>query len=104
MISYAGNHKDVLLTQAFPELTNGFYVDVRANDPVWDSATKHFYDRGWRGINIEPVQSLRDRLKSHPKNDINLNAGSSNRETRLELTMFPANPGFSTFSPCMADF
>ena len=54
MISYAQNQEDVLLRREFPDCTNGFYIDVGANDPVWDSVTKHFYDRGWHGINIEP--------------------------------------------------
>jgi hypothetical protein len=34
----------------------GFYVDVGANEPVCHSITKAFYERGWRGIDIEPVE------------------------------------------------
>ena len=56
MVSYAQNHEDVLLRRVFPDEPNGFYIDVGANDPVRDSVTKHFYDRGWHGINIEPAE------------------------------------------------
>ena len=37
-----------------PARAPGFYVDVGAHDPVQDSVTKLFYDRGWRGVNVEP--------------------------------------------------
>ena len=55
-ISYAQNYEDVMLWRALQHVENGFYVDVGANDPTVDSVTKAFYDRGWRGLNIEPVQ------------------------------------------------
>ncbi len=103
MISYAQNQEDVLLRRAFPDGKDGFYIDVGANDPVWDSVTKHFYDRGWRGINIEPGLVTYERLRADRKNDINLNVGLSNCQTTSELIEFPANPGLSTFSPDMAN-
>ena len=46
-----------MLHRALRPVQQGFYVDVGANDPVCHSITKAFYERGWRGINIEPVQS-----------------------------------------------
>ena len=103
MISYAQNQEDVLLSRAFPAGTDGFYIDVGANDPVADSVTKHFYDRGWRGINIEPGTGPYERLLADRKNDINLNIGLSNRETTAELIEFPSNSGLSTLSPEMAN-
>ena len=54
-ISYAQNLEDVLLWRALGHIKNGFYIDVGANHPEWDSVTKHFYDLGWRGVNIEPM-------------------------------------------------
>ena len=54
-ISYAQNFEDVILWRAFKNLQNGFYVDVGANDPINDSVTQAFYEKGWRGINIEPI-------------------------------------------------
>ena len=54
MISYAQNQEDVMLARALAGTTNGFYIDVGAHDPVIDSVTKMFYDRGGRGINVEP--------------------------------------------------
>ena len=37
------------------DIQNGFYIDVGANDPNLYSVTKAFYQRGWYGINIEPL-------------------------------------------------
>lgn len=43
-----------------------------ANDPVSDSVTKLFYDKGWHGINIEPSTAYYERLKEARPLDINL--------------------------------
>ncbi len=52
--SYAQNGEDIILWRALRDVVNGRYVDVGANDPVHFSITKAFYDRGWRGISVEP--------------------------------------------------
>jgi FkbM family methyltransferase len=103
MVSYAQNHEDVLLSRVFPAIQDGLYIDVGANDPIVDSVTKHFYDRGWNGINIEPGRALHERLCSQRRNDINLNVALSNQDAVLELIECPSNPGLSTFSQELAD-
>ena len=52
--SFAQNGEDVVLWRALGHIANGRYVDVGANHPTNDSVTRAFYDRGWRGIAIEP--------------------------------------------------
>lgn len=71
-VSYAQNYEDVMLFRALKEVGRGFYIDVGAGDPVADSVTKAFYDRGWRGINIEPVEQWFQRLRVDRPEDINL--------------------------------
>ena len=61
-ISYAQNFEDIRLWRALKFFENGFYIDVGANDPTHDSVTKAFYDRGWSGINVEPMQNFHDTL------------------------------------------
>ena len=39
MISYAQNFEDVLLARAFRNRDRGFYIDVGAWHPVFDSVT-----------------------------------------------------------------
>jgi FkbM family methyltransferase len=88
MISYADNHEDVLLRRAFPHEPSGFYIDVGAFDPVEHSVTKHFYDRGWRGVNIEPNPRPFARLQNERTRDVNLNLGLSDRDG--EITIYDA--------------
>ncbi|UGQ45482.1 FkbM family methyltransferase [Massilia endophytica] len=70
--SYAQNFEDVLLMRALREVDQGFYVDVGAGDPRRHSVTQAFYERGWRGINLEPAPSLQRRLRIERPADINL--------------------------------
>jgi FkbM family methyltransferase len=71
-ISYAQNLEDVMLWRALKNYHTGFYIDVGACDPDADSVTKAFYDRGWRGINIEPMPEAFEKLSIARPRDINL--------------------------------
>ncbi|MES9845628.1 MAG: FkbM family methyltransferase [Candidatus Sedimenticola sp. 6PFRAG5] len=84
-ISYAQNHEDVMLWRALKGVNNGFYIDVGANDPIIDSVTKAFYDRGWIGINIEPLDMHISDLEVHREKDVNLKCvvGDTNGEVDI---------------------
>lgn len=72
IISYAQNFEDVMLWRALGHVEKGFYIDVGANDPLADSVTKAFYEKGWRGINIEPLANHFADLQRERTRDINL--------------------------------
>lgn len=97
MISYAQNFEDIILNRVFSDRDSGFYVDIGAMDPVHDSVTKAFYDRGWRGINIEPHQQFYERLAAERTRDINLNVAVGDVEETRTLYVFK-NHGLSTFN------
>ena len=84
-ISYAQNFEDVMLWRALKHIEHGFYVDVGANDPVEDSITKAFYDRGWCGINVEPLSTHIQALNDQRPRDINLQCIVSNQPGHIEL-------------------
>jgi FkbM family methyltransferase len=88
-ISYAQNFEDVMLYRALKEVECGFYIDVGANDPTVDSVTKAFYDRGWRGINIEPIQAWHEKIQSERARDINLCVAAGAEKGQLQLFDFP---------------
>jgi FkbM family methyltransferase len=71
-ISYAQNNEDVILYRALREVKKGVYVDVGAQDPVIDSVTKAFYERGWQGVNIEPNEEYFRKLQDDRPHDVNL--------------------------------
>ncbi|HLB99326.1 MAG TPA: FkbM family methyltransferase, partial [Acetobacteraceae bacterium] len=53
-VSYSANYEDVILNRVFGSRNSGFYIDVGAAHPLYENDTRALYDRGWRGINIEP--------------------------------------------------
>ena len=98
MTSYAQNGEDVVLARAFAGRSEGFYVDVGANDPTEDSVTRHFYDLGWRGVNIEPQLSYYEALRKARPQDTTLNLGIAAKSGTLTMHYVPRAPGMSTFS------
>jgi FkbM family methyltransferase len=96
MISYAQNAEDVLLRRLFPDDYVGFYVDVGANDPIENSVTRHFSERGWRGVNVEPGRAMFDRLVIDRPRDVNLHTALSNREGVLPFFEIQPHGSLST--------
>ncbi len=72
MLSYAQNGEDVVLRRVFAEQDLGFYIDIGACHSAEDSVTLHFYERGWRGVNIEPDRELHAALAAARPRDVNL--------------------------------
>jgi FkbM family methyltransferase len=85
VISYAQNFEDVLLARVFRDRPTGFYLDVGAHDPEHLSVTKHFYDLGWHGINVEPVPTAHQRLLRERPRDLNLAVAAGASESNGEL-------------------
>jgi FkbM family methyltransferase len=69
IVSYAQTHEDVLLWRALHRIQRGFYIDVGAHDPVALSVTKAFYDRGWSGINVEPISRYAENFRKERPRD-----------------------------------
>lgn len=95
-ISYAQNFEDVMLKRAFGDVADGFYVDVGAWDPDQESVTRHFYERGWRGVNIEPNPHYLERLQARRPRDANLGVAVGSRPGRASMTLIHGT-GMSTF-------
>ncbi|MGL5167350.1 MAG: FkbM family methyltransferase [Afipia sp.] len=61
--SYAQNLEDVILWRALKDVENGFYIDIGAQEPVFDSVSLAFYEHGWRGVHIEPSSTFAHALR-----------------------------------------
>src|ERR1700681_759495 len=94
-VTYAQNFEDVILWRALKHIDRGFYVDCGAYDPTRDSVTKTFYDRGWRGINIEPIPSLLQEFVVQRPLDANLAIAISDGSDGAEFYEI-AGTGLST--------
>jgi FkbM family methyltransferase len=101
MISYASNHEDVLLQRCFPDVADGFYVDIGAGHPTNWSVTRWFYDRGWRGINVEPGPSI-EALRTERSRDVNLEVAVADFEGEATLWIHAGNEFTSTLSESVA--
>ncbi len=82
-VSHAQNFEDVLLWRALKDVADGFYIDVGAWEPDHDSVTRAFSERGWRGVNVEPVSVYHAMLEARRPRDVNLRVavGAASGET-----------------------
>jgi len=101
LISYARNFEDVLLWRALRHVEAGFYVDVGAGDPQRDSVTLAFYQRGWRGLNVEPAADALRRLRQARPADINVGAAAA-AAAGSSLLYRRADTQASTLDPALA--
>jgi len=98
VISYAQNLEDVVLRRVFRWQSRGFYVDIGAFDPNFHSVTKHFYDHGWRGVNVEPVAACHRRFLRERRRDISLRLAIGEQAGTAELHEWTGT-GLSTMQP-----
>ncbi|MET0808175.1 MAG: FkbM family methyltransferase [Pseudoxanthomonas sp.] len=96
-ISYAQNFEDIALWRALQFFPGGFYIDIGANDPNHDSVTRAFYERGWRGINVEPVDVYYQALCRERPGDTNLQLVVGDTRGEVDFHVFP-DSGLSTAS------
>jgi FkbM family methyltransferase len=102
VISYAQNAEDVVLARLFAGRAGGRYVDVGAGDPVEASVTKHFYDLGWRGVNVEPVPALADKLAAARPEDVTLPVAIGAKAGTVVLHVVAGEWGWSTLDDQLA--
>lgn len=95
-ISYAQNFEDVMLWRALKHVPHGFYIDIGAHSPDYDSVTKAFYESGWHGINVEPNPTCHDELQQQRPRDNNLRVAIGDQAGSMTMN-FVSNPGLSTF-------
>ena len=98
---YAQNFEDVILWRALGNIENGRYVDVGAHDPDYSSVTRRFYEAGWRGINVEPVVTMFEKLVDRRPEDFNVQVACSDHED--DMTFYEVrDTGLSTVDPVHA--
>lgn len=75
----------------------GFYVDIGALHPLRFSNTHLFYERGWRGINIDAMPGSMKEFNEIRKEDINIEAGISESGSELIFYSFK-DPALNSFN------
>lgn len=100
-ISYAQEGEDVLIDRFLNNKNSGFYVDIGAHHPKRFSNTYRFYQRGWRGINVDAMPGSMEAFSTERPEDINLEFGISKQKGELTYYMFN-EPALNTFSEAEA--
>jgi FkbM family methyltransferase len=101
-VSHAQNFEDVMLWRCFGHLETGFYIDIGADDPVSDSVTKCFYEKGWSGINIDPSEDSFTKLQADRRRDTNIQVAVAAKEGSIDFWNVPRT-GLSTAIKKFAD-
>lgn len=95
--SYSQYGEDIILAKILKVKKNGFYIDIGAHHPTDLNNTQYFYNRGFRGINIEPNPELIEEFYVQRPEDINLNVGVAPNEGEMEFYLVEAST-LSTFN------
>jgi FkbM family methyltransferase len=103
MISYAQNFEDVMIARLFDADYRGFYIDIGAAHPDYLSVTRHFYNHGWSGINVEPALRFYEMLCADRPKDINLRCAIGNEPGLATFYEIPKCTENSTLERSVAD-
>jgi FkbM family methyltransferase len=95
--SWSQEGEDMVLRRIFERQKDGLYVDVGAHHPKRFSNTYLFYQRGWRGINIDAMPGSMVLFEKVRSRDINLELGVAKKGGSLDYYVFneTALNGFS---------
>lgn len=94
--SYSQEGEDMVLHRMMGSVKNGFYVDVGAHHPLRFSNTYFFYQKGWRGINIDAMPGSMDIFKNKRSRDINLEVAVAEKTEELTFYIFE-EPAINSF-------
>lgn len=102
LTSYAQNFEDVMLWRALGAVEHGFYIDIGAQHPVVDSVSLAFYERGWRGVHVEPVPANAQALREARPDEEVIEAAISQSIEPITIFAIPET-GLSTGQPVIAE-
>lgn len=96
MLSYTQNLEDYHLWLAVGADGPGFYIDVGGGHPIADNVSFWFYERGWRGIVVEPQEPLAKAYQHiRPRDEVVVGL-VGRTEGELDFHVFERLHGLST--------
>ena len=93
-VSWSQGGEDLALNAVLTEMAFGRYIDVGAHHPSRFSVTRHLYQRGWSGVNVDANPHLLNELSKKRIRDKNIWAAVGGK-TGYEFTIF-TEPAIST--------
>lgn len=92
----------MILSRIFEDRETGFYVDIGAHHPQRFSNTMLFYQKGWRGINIDALPGSMEAFQKERPEDINLEIAVSYKVEERRFYIFN-DTALSTFSRALVE-
>ena len=93
MYTSQDNQDKYLEENVFKGYKNGIFVDVGAHDGLSINNTLYFEKfNNWKGVNIEPIKEVYDKLLINRPNSININCAVCNSDGKTE---FLCNKGYT---------
>ena len=86
--NFSQNDEEIILSEIFSNVNNGFYVDVGCHHPRRFSNTALLYKNGWNGINIDASAKNLKLFNVFRKRDKNVNALISEKSENLKFYYF----------------
>lgn len=98
-VSYSQSGEDLIIDFFFTarQIDKPSYIDIGAYHPYKISNTALFYEKGARGISIEPNPDGFEKFTKYRSEDTNLNIGIGNEESVLSYYSMNS-PTLNTFS------
>jgi FkbM family methyltransferase len=87
MMCYTRNFEDVILQRVLGDVAKGHFIDVGASKPVEDSNTYAFYQRGWRGVAIEPL-GYQELWRQFRPEDVFVNAVAGSQPGHMTFQVY----------------
>lgn len=95
-VSWSQAGEDIALLSIFRDSPNGLYIDIGSHHPSRFSITRHLYQLGWHGVNVEANPELIPSFKKFRKRDVNLCVAVGIKD-KYSFTIFD-EPALSTFN------
>jgi FkbM family methyltransferase len=95
-VSWAQGGEDLALQSIFIGQSDGTYLDIGAHHPSRFSVTRHLYQRGWHGVNVEANSHLIEAFMQERPRDVNVCVAVGEKE-EYEFTIFD-EPAISTIN------
>ncbi len=93
--SWSQGGEDLALLSIFAGNVGGTYLDIGAHHPSRFSVTRHLYQRGWKGVNVEANQKLLNKFHDDRVKDTNLFCAVGERDY-YDFVVFK-EPALSTY-------
>ena len=97
-------YEDYILSYVFNDVTKGVFLDIGAAHPTRNNMTYLFYQKGWRGISIDPIPAYQKLYDEKRSGDLFINIGVSETESTLTFFHCGHQCELGTFDKEIAEF